>query len=176
MAGAVWVIGSFTAKRAARSQSVSSRVLHAALAFLAFLAGFTRLFQFGRLARPFAPPTFAVIYAGVGLTFAGIALAIWARFFLGGNWSSTVTVKVNHTLIRRGPYSIVRHPIYSSLLLALFGTVLVYREVQGLVATGLVFFLLLLKARLEEEFMTEQFGTEYLDYRRHVKAIIPFVW
>ncbi len=55
---------------------------------------------------------------------AGMAFAIWARAYLGGNWSSNVTVKVGHQLIRTGPYRWVRHPIYSGLIVAMIGTAL----------------------------------------------------
>ena len=43
---------------------------------------------------------------------------------LGGNWSNSVTVKENHTLILRGPYRIARHPIYSGILLGMLGSAL----------------------------------------------------
>lgn len=56
------------------------------------------------------------------LTAAGISFAIWARFYIGENWSSAVTIKVGHELIRTGPYAWVRHPIYCGLLLAIAGT------------------------------------------------------
>jgi protein-S-isoprenylcysteine O-methyltransferase Ste14 len=56
---------------------------------------------------------------------------------LGGNWSSSMTVKQDHQLIRQGPYSIVRHPIYSGLLLALLGTALALGELRGIVDLAL---------------------------------------
>lgn len=52
----------------------------------------------------------------------GLLLALWSRFVLGRNWSAAVTVKQGHSLVRNGPYAIVRHPIYSGFLLALLGT------------------------------------------------------
>src|SRR5215470_11475713 len=61
---------------------------------------------------------------GTLLVIAGLAFALWARWHLGRNWSSTVVVKQDHTLITTGPYRWVRHPIYSGMVLALFGTAL----------------------------------------------------
>ena len=54
----------------------------------------------------------------------------WARVFLGGNWSSNVTLKEDHTLVRSGPYRIVRHPIYTGLLVALLGTAIALGELR----------------------------------------------
>jgi protein-S-isoprenylcysteine O-methyltransferase Ste14 len=117
-----------------------------------------------------------VAYSGLFLVLAGIGFAAWGRFQLGGNWSGTITVKKNQTLVTTGPYAIVRHPIYSEILLTVLGTVTVDREVRGLVAVGLLLVMLGLKAHMEEKFMTEEFGLEYREYQQRVKALIPMVW
>lgn len=174
--GCVWLVGALMTKRTARSQSLGSRVLHTVIAALAVFIGFTHRLQLDGLDRTFVPNTPLTAYAGIILTLTGIIFAIWARFYLGGNWSGVITVKENHTLVTRGPYSIVRHPIYSGFLLGVFGTVLVWREVRGLVGVALVLLLLLMKTRLEEKFMIQEFGAQYTEYRRRVKALIPFVY
>jgi len=174
--GIVWLLGALFTKRSARAQSWGSRIFHRTLGVVAFLVGFTPYFQFPQLTRRFVPSSPAVTSIGLVLTLLGISLAIWARFFLGGNWSGTVTVKADHTLVRRGPYALVRHPIYSGFLLALIGTAVVYNEIRCLLAMALVLVMLLLKIRVEEKFMTEEFGSEYKDYSQHVKALVPFVW
>ena len=102
-------------------------------------------------------------------------MAIWARVALGRNWSGTVTIKQYHQLIRTGPYSVVRHPIYSGLLLALLGTALAVGETRGLVALAGAFLMGIFKARTEERFMIEQFGSQYEDYRKRTKALVPFI-
>jgi len=73
----------------------------------------------------FAPDTIAVAVTGVVLMAAGVALAMWSRFVLGENWSAAVSIRKNHELIRMGPYRIMRHPIYTGMLLGLLGTALV---------------------------------------------------
>ena len=80
---------------------------------------------------------------------AGLAFAVWARVYLGRNWSGTVTVKQDHELIRSGPYGFVRHPIYTGLLLAMLGTAIAIGEWRGLVAFALftIGFLLKLRSR-----------------------------
>lgn len=176
MLGIVWFAAAFFGKRSARRQSASSRLFHIGLGGLAFVLMFTDYLRYGPLAWTFVPKTPLVADIGLGLTLAGIGFAIWARFFLGGNWSATVTVKQDHRLVRSGPYAIVRHPIYSGLLLALVGTAIAFRHAQGLAAVVVALITWRLKSRLEESFMREQFGEQYAQYQQEVKALIPFVW
>lgn len=176
VAGLVWLVGALTAKRTARTQSAASRLLQLVLGGATIGIGFTRWFAFDPLTRTFVPNLPVVTYAGIVLTLAGIGLAIWARVLLGGNWSSAVTVKQDHSLVRRGPYAVVRHPIYSSFLLALVGTAVTFREVRALLAVGIAFLMFCIKLRIEERFMTEEFGADYREYQRQVKALIPFVY
>ena len=110
------------------------------------------------------------------ITALGVAFALAARFFLGKNWSGWVTVKKGHQLIRSGPYAVVRHPIYSGVLLGILGTAIVVGEVRGLVAMAFAALGLGLKSFQEERFMEEEFGSEYRDYTRRVKAMIPLLW
>ncbi len=174
--GIIWLIGAFTAKPAVRVQSARSRLLHICVLGLAYVLLFTNELRFGPLGWRFAPASSAILYTGFSLTVAGLLFTIWARFFLGRNWSGTVTVKQDHTLVQTGPYAVVRHPIYSGITLALLGTAIAFGEVRGLVAVALAVIGWRLKFRMEEQFMTEQFGAEYLGYKRRVKGLIPFVW
>ena len=99
-----------------------------------------------------------------------------ARLHLGGNWSGTVTIKRGHTLVRTGPYAVVRNPIYTGLLVAALGTAIALGHLRDLAATGTLLALYLYKIRVEERFMTEQFSEQYLQYKRETKTLIPFVW
>ena len=110
---------------------------------------------------------------GVMLTAAGLLVAIWARLYLGRNWSGTVTVKVGHQLVCVGPYRFVRHPIYSGLLLALVGTALCRRHLWAFAGVALVWLGFWIKSRLEEQFMVQTFGAAYEDYRRSTGALLP---
>jgi len=65
------------------------------------------------LDRRFLPDTITTYWLGLLMVGVGLAFAVWARLHLGRNWSGRVTVKEDHELIRSGPYSIVRHPIYT---------------------------------------------------------------
>ena len=167
--------GALTTKRTARTQSASSRVVQGAVFILAFLLLFKDL-RLGPLAWRFIPQSSSADYIGLALTVAGVAFAIWARFYLGRNWSGIVTIKQDHKLIRNGPYAVVRHPIYAGFELAILGTAINIGEVRGLAAAGVALIGMGLRVRLEEAFMTEQFGEEYVQYKKNVKAVIPFVW
>jgi len=172
--GIVWVAGALTTKRTARSETGASRLFHFLLATVGFTLAFRNV-RYGSLGWQFVPDSAFIAYSGLVLTVAGGAFAVWARIFLGRNWSGAVTIKHNHTIIRRGPYAIVRHPIYSGGLLALLGNALVVGEVRGLAALALVFIAWWTKLSVEERFLSEQFGAEYTQYQREVKALIPFV-
>lgn len=174
--GIVWLIGAFAVKQTSRRQSPGSRLVQLVLGVVAFMIGFSKRFEFGILSRPFWPDSPIVIYSGLAATALGIGFAIWARFMLGGNWSGTVTVKEDHSLVKKGPYAIVRHPIYTGLLLALIGTVVVFNEVRCLITLGIVLVMFLLKISIEEQFMREHFGDEYTEYSRRVRALVPFVY
>ena len=69
----------------------------------------------------------ALGWLGVAACATGIGIATWARVCLGRNWGMPMTVRARPTLVRSGPYRVVRHPIYSGLLLAALGSALVDR-------------------------------------------------
>jgi protein-S-isoprenylcysteine O-methyltransferase Ste14 len=169
--GALWLASAMAVKKTARREAAGSRLLHIAIMTAALVLLFPGLIPGSRL----PVDSSAISWAGLALAVAGCAFAIWARLLLGGNWSSSVTVKRDHQLIRRGPYAIVRHPIYSGFLLGLLGTALALGEWRGLAGLALACIGWGMKARKEEAFMVEQFGAAYTEYRRHVKAIVPFV-
>ena len=172
----VWAVSAFTNKRTARTPPTGALILHSSVLTFAFVMLFSDLFRRGFLRSKFLPDTAAVGWIGAALTVAGIAFAIWARFHIGRNWSGFVTLKEGHALVRTGPYAIVRHPIYTGLLLAALGTAIVHRGVSGLIAFALLGIEWKRKSLLEERLMIEQFGARYFEYRREVKGLVPFVW
>jgi protein-S-isoprenylcysteine O-methyltransferase Ste14 len=173
--GIVWAVAAVWAKPARRIEPAGSRFGHMLLIAAAFFLLFSARTRIGPLAWRFVPESHGAEYAGLGVTIAGAAFAVWARLFLGGNWSSSVTIKEGHTLVRSGPYAVVRHPIYSGFLFAVTGTAIALGELRGLVALLVAFISWWLKSRIEERFLIERFGAEYEAYERQVKALIPFV-
>ncbi len=171
-----WFVMAFRVKRTVRRQSVASRLGETLGVMAAFILIWSDNPVWGPLESRFVPRGLAWVVVGAIITWIGVAIAIWARTILGGNWSSAVTVKQGHTLVRTGPYTVVRHPIYSGLILALLGTALAIGEWRALLAVLVFFLTFWVKSRTEERFMTEEFGREYEDYRRGTSAIIPFIF
>jgi protein-S-isoprenylcysteine O-methyltransferase Ste14 len=175
-AGLVWLVGALTAKRAERRQNLASRLRHLALEVPAFFLVFAQITWPAWLERRFLPESsITARWIGLVLTAAGIAFAIAARLWIGRNWSGRVAIKEQHKLIQNGPYSLVRHPIYSGFLLALLGTAIVLGEIRGLIGFALAALGWIFKLRTEEDFLAQQFGHAYLDYKQRVKALVPFV-
>lgn len=169
----VWLVSLLRTKRTQERADLGSRVLYGIPVVVAFYLLFSNNTHFGWLGSRIIPLNNWVDGLAVSLTAAGIAFAIWARFYIGQNWSSAVSIKVGHQLIRTGPYSRVRHPIYSGLLLATLGTALARCEPSGLVAVTLLWVGFRIKSRMEEGFMRKTFGPEYQDYSRSTGALIP---
>ena len=113
--------------------------------------------------------------AGTAFVALGVAFAIWSRSVLGSNWSRVARISEGQRLVERGPYRIVRNPIYSGFLLAAFGVALASGSVAAFVGLLLVFAGLWRKARVEERLLAAEFGDEYSAYAKRVKSIIPFV-
>ncbi|HVN03486.1 MAG TPA: isoprenylcysteine carboxylmethyltransferase family protein [Bryobacteraceae bacterium] len=173
--GIVWLLGSMNVKQAARVEPLGPRAIHMTIMTVAFALVFWWRLSVGLLAWRLVPASPAIEWTGLAVTVAGCLFAIWARLMLGRNWSGRVTIKQDHHLVRQGPYSIVRHPIYAGGLLGLAGTALAFGELRCLFGFALVFIGWYTKSRAEEAFMVTQFGEEYVQYRREVKALIPFV-
>lgn len=169
----VWLVASLWVKSSKLIEPLESRLTHGILFAAGFFLLFSRSMDFGLLKTRFVPQLHWVQLTGVALTFAGTGLAIWARLILGENWSARVTRKVGHELIQTGPYALVRHPIYSGLLLAVIGTALFVGELRALLAIPIVLAGQTVKARREEQFMLAEFGETYEQYRRQTGFLIP---
>ena len=169
----VWVVGLLRTKPTQERQRLSQRLLYSIpVALGTLLIGSTRI-RLGWWTTRVLPGGEPIHTIAILITAAGIALAIWARFYLGQNWSGTVTIKVGHTLTRTGPYRWVRHPIYSRILLAMIGTALAHGRPVGVIAVILFWLGFAFKLRLEEQFMRKTFGSEYDEYARTTGALVP---
>jgi protein-S-isoprenylcysteine O-methyltransferase Ste14 len=115
--------------------------------------------------------------AGVGLAlFAfGLWFAIWARVHIGRNWGTPMSRKDEPELVTSGPYRLVRHPIYSGILLAGAGTAIALNW-MWIVPVALIGAYFIYSAGVEERYMTEQFPDTYPTYRRSTKMLVPFIF
>ena len=169
-----WWAMTANVKSDARREPVGSRLQRLLLIVLATVLLVPRI-RLSVLDGRFLPASTWWFWIGAAVTASGLGFSVWARRYLGRNWSRAVTIKKDHELITGGPYSLVRHPIYAGLLLALFGCALALGEWRGLVAVSLVFVGLLRKLRLEEQWLREQFGASYENYSKQVRTLVPYI-
>jgi protein-S-isoprenylcysteine O-methyltransferase Ste14 len=114
---------------------------------------------------------------GTALMIAGAALAPWGLAALGGNLSVLPAPKDCAELVSRGPYRIVRNPIYSGLILGAFGWGLWLASWLTLAYAVALFVLFDAKSRIEERWLAEKFGEAYTRYQRSgVRKLIPWVY
>jgi protein-S-isoprenylcysteine O-methyltransferase Ste14 len=181
MAGLIWIFFWFywlisawvTRSPTKRRQSRLSWI------FIALVCGFL-IFYSSATASGFwiqraIPGNLVIGMSGLILTLLGVGFAVWARVYLGKNWSSMPAIKVDHKLIRTGPYSLVRHPIYTGILFGIAGTAIIIGEPVGLIAFLLILVISLWKIQMEEKYLQEEFGEDYTRYKKEVPALIPFV-
>jgi protein-S-isoprenylcysteine O-methyltransferase Ste14 len=171
----VWLVLSRNVKVTVRRQAALPRLLN-----LALLYGAAAL-----LASPFIPVQWLTLrvlpgsqwklWCGLGaaLTSLGVLYSIWARMYLGRNWSSVAAVKADHELVTAGPYRWTRHPIYSGLLLAFVGTALATGQWRGVLAVASALIAIAQRIIVEERFMRQQFGELYRTYAHRVRALVP---
>jgi protein-S-isoprenylcysteine O-methyltransferase Ste14 len=144
---------------------------------LPVVLGFVMIFEGGRGTRLHRPlyQSETLRAAGTALTFAGLLFAVWGRVHLGRYWSGLVTLKEGHRLIRTGPYQYVRHPLYTGFLSAILGSAITGGTIAAFAGFVLILVAYLIKMRREEALLTREFGDEYLEFRRSVPQLVPFV-
>ena len=175
--GVYWVIALAYEIATAKSKTTVRRKSGSSLIFLALLLLLlTPIGQSGALGLPFIHGPTAVQIVGLLIAAGGIGLAMWARSHLGGNWSGVPAIKQGQTLVKSGPYAIVRHPIYAGLLYGVLGSAIVLGTYGSLIVICLTVLFVLVRIVQEERLMREEFGSEYLDYAARVKALVPWVW
>jgi protein-S-isoprenylcysteine O-methyltransferase Ste14 len=171
--GAYWIVSALRQKTEKRTEPWMERMGHMLPLAAVFLLFDSRAAHHGWLGARFVPFSAAVGIAGLGLTVAGVALAIWARRHIGQNWSAVVSIRADHELIGTGPYRTMRHPIYTGGLLALGGTALLVGELRVLVALVIAWTALYLKARKEEEWLAREFGEKFAVHAQNTGMFLP---
>jgi len=170
-----WWVASRNVKANVRHESPASRLAHIVPLMVALYLFWGPRPRNSFLAERFLPAADWPFWLGLLMAVGGILVSVWARLTLGRNWSGTVTIKQDHELVTGGPYAIVRHPIYTGLLLAFIGSALARGEWRGILAVALVFVAFERKRRHEERWMREQFGAAYDAYAGRVAALIPYL-
>lgn len=115
-------------------------------------------------------------WACFGLAAVGFLFCWWARVHLGQLWSGNITLKSDHRVVDTGPYRLVRHPIYTGLILSALATALEKATILALAGVALITFGFWLKARFEEGFLRAQLGREAYDaYAAKTPMLVPFL-
>src|SRR6476620_2596605 len=111
------------------------------------------------------------------LAAGSVWLCISAIRTLGQQWSLAARVVEGHKLVTQGPYSVVRNPIYTGMLGMLLATGLAVSHWIGL-ALAVVMFAIgtFIRVRSEERLLREMFATEFDEYARRVRAVIPLLF
>jgi protein-S-isoprenylcysteine O-methyltransferase Ste14 len=167
--GVYWDYAGKSAKTAEKSESRSSRSVHVILANVALVLEIAPIRGLGRV-LPISP---LIMSAGLLVEVLGLALAIWARRHLGGNWSGAIAIKREHELIRSGPYRMLRHPIYTGILAMYTGVAIVMGEWLSVIGLAMAAFAYWRKIRMEEATLDQAFGEKYAAYRRSTWALVP---
>lgn len=171
----VWLLTALSTKPSVYRESRSQRLRYA----LPIVVAYFLLMNGGRLPYPLNVrvllPVAIVAWSGMILCVGGLGFAIWARVVIGRNWSGAVTLKEEHELIERGPYRLVRHPIYTGILSMFVATAIMLGHLAGCIGVVIVIASFWIKLIREEKVMLNQFPDKYAAYRQRVKRLIPFV-
>ncbi len=114
----------------------------------------------------------------LGLTWmlAGIFIRRWAKRDLGKYFSSGLRILNNHQLVTYGIYKRVRHPAYLGNFLFWFGVPLLFSSLYGFLVMFLLVPCFLYRIKVEEKMLIERFGSEYLEYMKRSRRLIPYVY
>lgn len=147
------------------------------LRWILMIAAFELLFQpgsyLGILNHRFVPHSQRILELGAAITCIGLAFSIWARQHIGRYWSGSVSIRADHQLIRTGPYSRIRHPIYTGILVGLAGTLLADGHYSAILAFLIVLGGLSWKALREENLLKSEFGPAFEEHKRMTGFFLP---
>ena len=164
-----WFVSAADAKsanRSGRAAYVATRVVLVVVIHL-----LSRLHIFRSRVALHAPWLLAL---GLVLFFAGLGLAVWARLYIGRNWGMPMSQKQDPELVTTGPYSKVRHPIYTGIISAMIGTALAL-SLLWLTVAAILGGYFIFSATREEKYMASQFPATYPAYKRTTRMLIPYI-
>lgn len=179
-----WLLAAAWANRTVRTPAFGSQTLYRTIE----IAGFVLLLFYVARRRPDGRVVSAfdvgrlwdlpvdAKWAMVGVAALGFVFCWWARIHLGRLWSGSVTRKEDHHVVDTGPYAVVRHPIYTGIILAAVATMAVRGTITAVAGAALIALGYVIKGRLEERFLRAELGAEAYDsYARRTPMLVPFV-
>jgi protein-S-isoprenylcysteine O-methyltransferase Ste14 len=146
---------------------------------VSFSDGWEGLFvTFGKLIsqpkRLFSLPVQSI--AGLALIVFGFVLIFVGHFTLWRFYSSLLVIKTDHKLITHGVYRFVRHPIYLGTIMACIGFPVYTTSLLGAVIMSLMIPVFLIRIRMEEKLLIDEFGDAYRNYKETTNKLIPFIY
>ena len=115
--------------------------------------------------------------AGLLLFGAGSVLQLWARRALGGAWTVRMAAPSETALVTRGPYGLVRHPIYATAIASYLGLLIAQADLVGLIVFGAQVAGYARKAAVEDAILARSLQPAYERYRRRVRwRLLPGLW
>lgn len=136
---------------------------------------FAQFFIIFLMILPFGAPT-KTLYLGLFVSLLGGGVGLLAlRQNRLGNFNIRPDIKENCALVKTGIYAYIRHPMYSSVLLTMLGVAIIYPLIYEYVLFFLLAVTLLIKL-LYEESLWKCESQEYIDYTKHTKRVIPFLF
>jgi protein-S-isoprenylcysteine O-methyltransferase Ste14 len=111
------------------------------------------------------------IVAIVGL--CGIVFLIWVHVCLGKEWSANLQLRKDHLLIQSGPYSRIRHPMYTALFTFYLSAGIVSSNYVILILLALAVVSIAIRIPKEEEMLIGEFGDEYRKYMKNTGSLFP---
>lgn len=149
------------------------------LSYLWLVIGFSLFFSIFISTATVFPLYKIEIYRIIGLAFltSGVIFRLIVVYNLGKYFTVDVTIVKDHKLITTGFYKHIRHPSYTFSLLTFVGLALVLNNyISAIILLIPVFSMFFYRIRIEEKVLQDQFGTEYSDYMKRTKKLIPFIY
>ena len=166
-------------RQAGRTTGLNGAWLRSPWFYLTSALLFFGVCYFGWIPMPWSvsPQTRAwMLTLGSLLYFPGMSFALWGRLALGKNYFVSTSFGAQlfegHQLVTRGPFAVVRHPMYSGLILAALGALLLYFTWTTLYFACFAL-LLTVCARREEAALSAEFGEQWQEYCKRVPALVP---
>ncbi len=147
--------------------------------FIAITAGITTAAILNGFSKFFFPGgrTNTVFFMGIAIMLIGMALRFWSVFTLGASFRTTIETHKDQKVVSHGPYKLVRHPSYSGSILMCCGYGIALQNwLSLLIAVILPLVALLYRIHVEEAALVSSFGSDYIEYQKRTKKLIPWVW
>jgi len=169
---AVWAVGETVLQARTTDRGDRTRIWM----ILGSVAGLVLAFRLTDLGARLPGPAWLPVAIGLALMIAGMALRAWSVHTLGRFFTVTVDVAEDQRVVESGPYSLLRHPSYTGMLIVYLGIGAALDSWLSLIAAPAALVVVVV-ARIRHEERTLRSGLPaYAAYAQRTKRLVPFVW